>query len=91
MTKMDQMGMDQRKRLLGRRGIVLGGVALALPFALAGCGRRSAPKPPEGSTFGQEYPTRRSMGLPPEEPAPAKDDEDETPSDPGRIRPPALR
>ncbi len=79
--------MDERKHLLGRRGIVLGGLALAL----AGCGRRSAPKPPEGSTFGQEYPTRRSMGLPPDAPAPAKDDEDETPSDPGRIRPPALR
>lgn len=85
------MDMDQRKRPLDRRGALMTLAAIAL--ALAGCGRRSVPKAPEGSTYQQEYPTRRSMGLPPEEKPPAapKDDEDETPSDPGRIRPPALR
>ena len=81
-----------RKNGWNRRSAVLGIVAAAL--ALAGCGRRSAPKAPEGSTYSIDYPTRQSMGLPPEEPLrtpPRDDDEDEAPSAPGRPAPPSVR
>jgi hypothetical protein len=83
--------MGQRDKLLDRRGALFALAAVALALPLGGCGRRSAPKAPEGSTYNQEYPTRRSMGLPPEEMPPApKDDEDEAPPA-GGPRPPALR
>ncbi len=83
--------MSQRDKPFGRRGALIALAAAAL--ALGGCGRRSTPKPPEGSTYGAEYPTRRSMGLPPEEPSPAapKDDEDEKPPAPGWPGPPTFR
>jgi hypothetical protein len=85
-------GMDERPIDHSRRRAVLGAVAIAFSVALAGCGRRSTAKPPEGSTYNQEYPTRRSMGLPPEAPPPStsREDEDDAPSA-DRFRPPLIR
>jgi hypothetical protein len=82
--------MDEQGKKLSRRAAVFGIAVLAL----AGCGRRSAPKAPEGSTYGVDYPTRQSMRLPPEEilRGPPKDeDEDEAPSLLGRPAPPSAR
>ena len=88
---MDERQGGNRKNGWDRRAAMLGIVAAGL--ALAGCGRRSTPKAPEGSTYSTEYPTRQSMGLPPEDPlrAPPKDDEDAPPAPFGRPAPPLLR
>jgi hypothetical protein len=85
--------MARRETPLDRRGALFALAAAALALAtLGGCGRRSMPKAPEGSTYDQPYPTRRSMGLPPEDTPPVpKDDEDETTPPAGAPRPPALR
>jgi hypothetical protein len=87
MTAMD----DETGRTTRRAALAI--FAGLVPFALAGCGRRSLPKAPEGSTYNQPYPTRRSMGLPPEDRPPdaPKEDEDETPPAADPLRPPALR
>lgn len=92
MSVMDERDDEGRENGWGRRAVVLGIVAAG--FALAGCGRRSSPKPPEGSTYGVDYPTRQSMHLPPEEllRGPPKDeDEDEAPSPSVRPAPPSVR
>ena len=84
--------MSERTNKRGRRAVLL--CMLAAPLALAGCGRRSAPKAPEGSTYNLEYPTRPAMGLPPLDPlhAPPKDDdEDPAPAPSGRPQPPSFR
>ena len=84
--------MTERTNRWGRRAVLLGMVAA--PLALAGCGRRSSPKAPEGSTYQHEYPTRESLRLPPQEilRAPPKDeDDDEAPSAPARPGMPPLR
>ena len=73
------MGKRTGKTDTARRAAVLwlAGVGLLL----AGCGRRSAPKAPEDSTYKEtNYPTRPAMGLPkrdpllPPEPSPEEDD-----------------
>ena len=52
---------------MNRRAAILGLAAVGL--LLAGCGRRSTPKPPEGATYEKtNYPTRRGMGLPERDP-----------------------
>ncbi|OHC82847.1 MAG: hypothetical protein A3G73_03790 [Rhodospirillales bacterium RIFCSPLOWO2_12_FULL_67_15] len=92
MSVMDRRENKGRKNGWERRAAVFWIVAAGL--ALAGCGRRSAPKAPEGSTYGVDYPTRQSLRLPPEEPLhgpPKDDDEDETPSPGGRPQPPSVR
>jgi hypothetical protein len=66
------------------RRILLIGLASAALLPLAACGRRSSPKPPEGSTYPREYPTGRAVAKPG---APAEADEDETPE---RLIPPAY-
>ncbi|MCC7016071.1 MAG: hypothetical protein IT564_02575 [Rhodospirillales bacterium] len=89
---MDERDRRARENGWGRRAALLALAAAAL--ALAGCGRRSTPKAPEGSTYNVEYPTRKSMGLPPEEfprAPPGDDGEDEAPSAPGRPAVPSLR
>lgn len=61
--------MDENKSNgpIGRRAAVLGFAGLAL--LLAGCGRKSTPKHPDGATYQTTpYPTRPSMGLPQEDP-----------------------
>lgn len=63
------MAMDEHKSNgpIGRRAAVAGLAGLAL--LLAGCGRKSAPKHPDGATYPDTpYPTRPSMGLPKEDP-----------------------
>jgi hypothetical protein len=91
MTVMNERDRGGRTNRWGRRAAVLGIVAAGL--ALAGCGRRSSPKPPEGSTYNIEYPTRQSMGLPPGEflPAPPKDEDEEAAPASGRPAPPSVR
>ena len=82
--------MDEPNNGWGRRGAMLGIAGWAL--ALAGCGRRSAPKVPEDSTFHLPYPTRSSMGLPKEDPLhspPVEDTEDEAPPTLGPLSPPS--
>lgn len=85
--------MDPRNKALDRRGALIALAVAALATALGGCGRRSTPKAPEGSTYNTEYPTRRAMGLPPEDtPSSApKDDEDENRPEPLVPPPPAPR
>ncbi|MBM3564782.1 MAG: hypothetical protein FJX42_01550 [Alphaproteobacteria bacterium] len=65
--------MNPNDRLSGRRGAVLALVGAAL--LLAGCGRRSTPKAPEGSRYNRPYPTRESQGLPPEGARPEEETE----------------
>ena len=84
--------MSERTNKWKRRAVLF--CMLAAPLALAGCGRRSLPKAPEGSTYSLEYPTRPAMGLPPLDPlhAPPKDDDEGAPAAPsGRPQPPSLR
>lgn len=86
MTVMD----DRTIRMTRRRTLAV--LAGLVPLALAGCGRKSLPKAPEGSTYRQEYPTRGSMNLPPDPLAPLSppvDEDDESPS--GEPRAPSLR
>ncbi len=49
---------DERKGVLRRAGTVLL-VAVALAMPLAGCGKKSSPKPPSGdqAPYPQQYPT----------------------------------
>ncbi len=91
MTVMNERDRRARENGWGRRAALLALAAAGL--ALAGCGRRSLPKAPEGSTYNVDYPTRESMGLPPESSlrGPPKDDEDEAPSASGRPAVPSLR
>jgi hypothetical protein len=49
-----------------RRTLLIGLIA-ALLAPLAACGRRSSPKPPEGSTYPRDYPTGRAVKKPGEE------------------------
>ena len=83
--------MTERTNIWKRRAVLFG--MLAAPLALAGCGRRSQPKPPEGSTYQREYPTRESLRLPPQEilRAPPQDEDDEAPPAPARPGLPAQR
>ncbi len=80
---------------MNRRAAILGLAGAAL--LLAGCGRRSAPKAPEGSTYKEtDYPTRPAMGLPRQDPltTPAPDDDDLDGNDtpvPGIFAPPPPR
>ena len=86
MTIMD----DRTIRVTRRRALAV--LAGLVPLALAGCGRKSIPKAPEGSTYNQQYPTRGSMNLPPDPlapPSPPPDEDDESPS--GEPRAPSLR
>lgn len=80
---------------MNRRAAILGLVGAVL--LLAGCGRRSQPKAPEGSTYGgTDYPTRPAMGLPKQDPpaVPVPDDDDLDGNDtpvPGIFAPPPPR
>ena len=92
MSVMDRPENRGRNKGWERRAAVLWIVAAGL--ALAGCGRRSSPKAPEGSSYTLEYPTRQSLGLPPEgapRPPPKDDDEDEAPAPSVRPAPPSVR
>ena len=83
---------------MNRRAAILGLAGAGL--LLAGCGRRSAPKAPEDSTYKEtDYPTRPAMGLPKQDPltapVPSPDDADDlggndTPV-PGIFAPPSPR
>lgn len=66
-----------------RRRLFMIGLGALLLAPLGACGRRSAPKAPEGSTYPREYPTPASIGrrgLP--EDAPARTEEPDTVQEP---------
>lgn len=71
------MDDGESNRPIGRRAAIAGVAGLAL--LLAGCGRKSAPKPPEGATYQTTpYPTRPAMGLPKDSPLASPPPADET-------------
>lgn len=66
-----------------RRRLFMIGFGALLLAPLGACGRRSLPKPPEGSTYPRDYPTPASIGARRgAEPPPEKTEEPEVQQEP---------